>query len=196
MTPNEPADDSEGPAPNRSPPRPDLRLVEGTARIDVLDAFLARVEEVGTETGAVIQAFDARYVVDAEHLRRATRLAARSMARGEAVARDPAVEVLVYAAGRRQIDRALELGVSTGENHLVVVLADFGDVPNAGRPSADLDAAEQRLSAVVSPESTLGTVDGAVVRRYYDVTDRELSATAGDLRDVVHERVALLDVEK
>ena len=187
------ADDED---PEQSTPQPDLRLVEGTLAIDDLDEFLAFIEEVGAETGAVVQAFDANYVVDADHLRRATRLAARAIARGEAVARDPAVEVLLYAAGRRQIDRALELGVSLGENRVVLVVADFGRVSRADCPSADLDAAEQRLTTVLTPESTLGTFDETAVREYYDVTDRELAATAGDLADVVHERVALLDVEK
>ncbi len=188
--------DDRADAPEDSTPRPDLRLVEGILTVDDLDGFLARLREIGSETDAVVQAFDARYVVDADHLRLATRLAARAIARDEAVARDPAVEVLLYAAGRRQIDRALELGVSTGENRVVILVADFGDVSRADRRTADLDAAERRLAGIVSAEPTLGTFDETRVREYYDVTDRELAATAGDLRDVVHERVALLDVEK
>ncbi len=177
-------------------PRPDCRLVEGAVEIDDLDGFLSLVGEVEAETGAVVQAFDARYVVDAEQLRRATRLAARAIARGEAVARDPAVEVLLYAAGRRQIDQALELGVSTGHERAVLVAADFGEVPGADRPTADLDAAEQRLTALVTAEPTLGAFDENAVREYYDIDDRELAATTGNLADIVHERVALLDVEK
>ncbi|MBP1922625.1 KEOPS complex subunit Cgi121 [Halorubrum alkaliphilum] len=187
------ADDEE---PAQPTPHPDCRLVEGTVEIDDLDEFLAFIEEVGEETDAVVQAFDADYVVDGDHLRRATRLAARAIARDEAVARDPAVEVLLYAAGRRQIDRGLELGVSSGENRVVLVVADFGGVPGSDRSTGDLDAAERRLAAGLTPEATLGTFDEVAVREYYDVSDRELAATAGDLADVVHERVALLDVEK
>ncbi|MES3160131.1 MAG: KEOPS complex subunit Cgi121 [Halorubrum sp.] len=177
-------------------PVPDSRLVEGVAAVDDLDDFLTVLDAVGHETNAVVQAFDADYVVDAVHLRRATRLAARAIARGEAVARDPGVEILLYAAGRRQIDRALRLGVSPGENQVVFVVADFGDVPNADRSSADLDAAVERLTAAVTPEATLGSFDQSAVREYYDVSDSELAATLGGLPDVVHERVALLDVEK
>jgi len=177
-------------------PRPDCRLVEGRLTVDDLDGFLARLDAVGTATGAVVQAFDADYVVDARHLRRATRLAARAIARETAVARDPGVEILLYAAGRRQIDWALRMGVSPGENRVVLVAADFGDVPNAARSPADLDAAVDRLSSAVTSEPTLGRFDEPSVREYYDITDRELAATLGDLPAVVHERVALLDVEK
>ncbi|MFC5277426.1 KEOPS complex subunit Cgi121 [Halorubrum rubrum] len=190
--------------PNHPAPRPETRLVEGVLVVDDLDAFLADLEAIREETGAVVQAFDADRVVDAAHLRLATRLAARSIARGEAVARDPAVEILVYAAGRRQIDRALDLGVSPGERRAALVVADFGDVTGAdgedddAHPPADLESAVASVEDLLSagPEPTLGAFDEEAVRDYYGVTDRELDATVGDLPDVVRERVALLDVEK
>ncbi len=166
--------------------------------VDDLDAFLASLESIREETGAVVQAFDADRVVDAAHLRLATRLAARSIARDEAVARDPAVEILVYAAGRRQIDRALDLGVSPGERRAALVVGDLGGVSDAECPPADLETAVTSVEDLLSdgPEPTLGEFDDGAVRDYYGVTDRELDATDGDLADAVHERVALLDVEK
>ncbi|SFR30234.1 KEOPS complex subunit Cgi121 [Halorubrum sodomense] len=197
---------SRGPsATSPRPPAPDpaVRLVAGTFAIDDLDAFLSDLDDVGRETGAVVQAFDADLVVSTAHLREAVRLAARAIARGEAVARDPGVEVLLYAAGRRQIDRALELGVSEGRRPAVVLLADFGGVPSVDRPTADLDRAVESIRAlavdsIASPDGDGLPVafDENRVREFYGVTDRELAATNGDLVDVVRERVALLDVEK
>ena len=175
---------------------PETRLVGGRVSIEDLDAFLAELEAIGAETGAVVQAVDADQIVDGDHLRLATRLAARAVARGEAVARDPAVEVLLYAAGRRQIDQALTLGVETGEQRVGFVVADFGDVPGAARSEASLEAAVRAVERLCEPAPVLGTFDEAAVRSYYEVTDRELEAVAGDLSSLVHERVALLDVEK
>ncbi|GAA0544096.1 KEOPS complex subunit Cgi121 [Halorubrum ejinorense] len=198
-------------------PDPGVRLVAGTVDIDDLDAFLADCDAIAADTGAVVQAFDADLVVSATQLREAARLAARAIARGEAVARDPGVEILLYAAGRRQIDRALELGVSEGERSVAILVADFGDVPGADRPAADLPAAVEaaRSLAVDSARSLPGdsidrpdakgpadgdhfeaAFDEDRVREFYGVTDRELAATNGGVADVVRERVALLDVEK
>ncbi len=182
-------------------PDPTVEIVFGTAVIDDIDAFLASVREIGEETGAVVQAFDADLVVSEEALRLATRLAARAIDRGEAIARDPAVEVLLYAAGRRQIDRALQLGVSEGEVRAVAVVADFGAVSRAERSTADLPTAVDRVETLLSggtdgSAADAWTVDENAIRELYGITDRELDATAGDLRDVVHERIALLDVEK
>jgi len=175
---------------------PETRLVGGRVSIEDLDAFLAELEAIAAETGTVVQAVDADRVVDGDHLRLATRLAARAVARGEAVARDPAVEVLLYAAGRRQIDQALTLGVETGEQRVGFVVADFGDVPGAARSEASLEAAMRAVERLCEPAPVLGSFDEAAVRSYYEVTDRELEAVAGDLSSLVHERVALLDVEK
>ncbi|GAA0724965.1 KEOPS complex subunit Cgi121 [Halorubrum trapanicum] len=184
-------------------PDPAVRLVAGTFAIDDLDAFLADLDEVAAETGAVVQAFDADLVVSATQLREAARLAARAIARSEAVARDPGVEIMLYAAGSRQIDRALELGVSEGERAAVVLLADFGDVSGSDRSAADLDAASEAIHALAvdsaddSDGDAIGVgFDETRVREFYGVTDRELAATNGDLADLVRERVALLDVEK
>jgi KEOPS complex subunit Cgi121 len=200
------ADEEPAPDPDGDPaPEPAVRLVAGTFAIGDLDDFLGDLDGVAAETGAVVQAFDAALVVSATQLRKAARLAARAIARGEAVARDPGVEILLYAAGRRQIDRALELGVSEGERPAVVLVADFGDVPCADRPPADLDAAAAAVRELAA-DSTAERVqqrdalpvrfDEDRVREFYGVTDRELAATTGDLADVVRERVALLDVEK
>ncbi|QLH76003.1 KEOPS complex component [Halosimplex rubrum] len=175
-----------------------MELVEGVATVDDLDAFVARLGEIGDEHGASVQAFDARTVVDRAHLDRAVELADRALARGENVARDRAVEVLLYAAGTRQIDRALELGVNDGECPAVVLV-------DAREHSDDPSAAEQRAAAAVrdltgpgriEPAETLGEYDGERVREYFAVSDAELDAVEGSLADVVRERVALLDVAK
>lgn len=189
-----------------------IRLVEGVARVDDLDAFLAQVDAIRDAHAVTVQAFDARYVVDRAHIERALALADRAAERGENVARDRAVEVLLYAAGRRQIDQALELGVEEGEHPVVVLVAaepeaeGDADGEDAGAEDGDADApdvaddpvsaAATAVASFLDPAETLGRYDEARVRRFYGVTDAELTATEGDLADIVHERVALLDVEK
>ena len=163
-----------------------MRLVEGVASVDDVDAFVADLGEVGDEHGAAVQAFDADYVADREHLASAVAHANRAFERGENVASERAVEVLLYAAGRRQIRRALAMGVDEGDSEVVVVVA--------GGDEAAAAAAIEGLLAELRP--TLGGVDEATLREFFDVSEMESAAAAGDLADVVRERVALLDVEK
>lgn len=164
-----------------------MRVVEGTATVGDVDSFVARLADVGDDHDCVVQAFDARYVVDREHLERAVELADRERERGAAIADDPAVEVLLYAAGRRQIDRALAIGVSAGACPAVVVVhGPDGDEAGAAAAVADL----------LDPAETLGEYDEGLVRDFFSVTAAESAATTADLPTLVHERVAMLVVER
>jgi len=167
-----------------------MRIVEGVAEIADLDAFLGRIDDIAAEHGVTVQAFDARYVVGRGHLERAVELADRAFDRGENVARERGVELLLYAAGRRQIDDTLAMGVSEGRTPVAVVVSDA-----AGDETAEAAAADA-VAARLDPAATLDAVDAERVRAFFDVTEAELGVVDGDLAALVAERVALLDVEK
>jgi KEOPS complex subunit Cgi121 len=165
-----------------------MRLVEGVVQLDDVGAFVERVGDIADESNVTVQVFDARYVVSRRHLERAVELADRAISRGKNVAHDRSVEILCYVAGRRQIDRALTLGVDEGETP-VVALVD-GD---SERDEADAAAA---LADLFDPAETLGDYDEQLVRDYFDIGEAELTAVDGGVEDLVLERVALLDVDK
>lgn len=166
-----------------------MQVIEGEATVADVDDFVERLGAIGEEHEVAVQAFDARYVVDREHLARAVELADRAFERGEGIARNRAVEILLYAAGRRQINRALRIGVGEGESPVVVVVHDSsGDGDEAGAATA--------VGELLDEKTTLGAYDEGLVREFFDVSDAELAATSGDLADLVRERGALLIVEK
>ncbi|WP_299334725.1 KEOPS complex subunit Cgi121 [Haloplanus sp.] len=169
-------------------------VVEGAVTVDDLDTVLSELNAVAAAHDVTVQAFDARYVVDRRHLERAVELADRAFDRGENVARERSVEILLYAAGRRQIDDALEMGVSEGRLPVAVVVAATGDAPD--RETAAADALRERLDLDIDPTATLDSTDDDRVRDFFDVTSAELDAVDGDLSDLIAERVALLDVKK
>lgn len=168
-----------------------MKLLEGTVEIgdgrfaDV-DSFIGELDEIAGTYDVTAQAFDARYVVSRRHLERALELADRERERGEGIVRDRGVEMTLYAAGRRQIDRAFEMGVSPGETPLVVAVDGPGDE----------SAAVEAIGELLVSEDTLGEYDEDRVRSFFDIGAVELSATDADLEALVLERVALLVVER
>ncbi|WP_232686766.1 KEOPS complex subunit Cgi121 [Halobacterium zhouii] len=169
-----------------------MRVVEGVADVGSVEEFVADLGAVSDEHDCAVQAFDADYVADRDHLEAAVTHANRSVARGVAVADERAVEILLYAAGRRQIRDALEMGVSEGEQAVVVVVDGSADARDTDENEADAAA---DVAALLSERETLGG-DAETLAGFFDVSDAELDAAAGDLAGVVRERVALLDVEK
>jgi len=167
-----------------------VRLVAGTAVVGDVDAF---VEDLPGGPETAVQAFDADYVAGRGHLAAAVEHADRAFERGENVASDRAVEVLLYAAGRRQIRDALGMGVGSGEQGVVVVVAGGDEANTASAVAAFLDDARV-LDGEPLPDDVSG--DRETIRGFFGVSDAELDAAAGDLPGIVRERVALLDVEK
>ncbi|ELY88020.1 KEOPS complex subunit Cgi121 [Natrialba taiwanensis] len=174
-----------------------MDLLECRLDIDDIDSFVADLTVISERHGTTLQTVDARYVADRRHLERAVELADRAIERDENVARDRAVEILLYAAGRRQIDRALEMGVGEGENR-AVVLIDAAPHSNS-KTESNLDAARTavtELEAFAGSEPTLDHQDKGILQTFFDITDAERAATDASLAALVRERVALLDVEK
>ncbi len=174
-----------------------MKLVEGIADVDDVDAFVERVAAVSGDHGVAVQVLDAGLVADAAHLRSAVGHANRSVERDENVADDRAVEILLYAAGRRQIREALAMGVTEGKTPAVAVVDDGRLRP--GEP-AEPSPAERRAAADIAKRlesaTTLGTPDEERLADFFAVGDVERSASAASLPELVRERVALLDVEK
>ncbi|UWG46382.1 KEOPS complex subunit [Halanaeroarchaeum sp. HSR-CO] len=172
-----------------------MRVVEGRVHIGEdapaetpayasVDAFVAELDGA-SRPGTAVQAFDARYVAGRRHLETAVEHANRSMERGENVADDRAVEILCYAAGRRQIEQALEMGLEPGTSSVLVVV----DGPDEKRVAEEVET-------VVAPDDAFGQTDPNLIANYFDVTDPERAASDASLQSLVCERVALLDVEK
>ena len=144
-----------------------VRLLTGTAEIGSVDGFLDELRAIETATACTVQAFDARYVASPEHLRRAVTLADRAIEREEAIARDRGIEITLYAAGRRQIDDALEIGVSEGTNAVAVVVAAEpasarGEPDPGTAEQSDPDTAEQGATAdeqVAATNEQVATAD-------------------------------------
>ncbi|MFP4174654.1 MAG: KEOPS complex subunit Cgi121 [Halobacteriales archaeon] len=165
-----------------------MRVLERTAVVEETDDFLARLAEVRDEHAVVVQAFDARYVVSRLHVEEAVGKARRSFDRGENVADTLSMEVLLYAAGTRQIDVATRMGLRPGEHDAVFVVD--------GDAAAEKEAAERVQEMTYEPDVfTYG--DETRLLDFFGLTDEEVDAVGKErLEALVLERVALLDVNK
>lgn len=162
-----------------------MEIVAGDVTIADVAEFVERLREIGRRHDCLVQAVDARYVAGREHLERALALADRARERGEMVAADPAMEVLLHVAGTRQIDRALELGVGVGDMTLAIVI-----------DGEDEAAAAAAVRSLVDPLPRLPAPDEERLMSWFEIGPAERAATAASLTDLVLERVALLTVEK
>lgn len=162
-----------------------IRIIEGTVFIDDLEEFLRKLKATGKEKNMVIQAFDADKLAGEEHLRFAVEKAISSFERGANIAGEISKEIMLYAAGTRQISRAMRIGVHAGRNNIAIVA--IGDAP-------DLSGfGEITPAQVLQYDSTKKDI----LMDIFNITEEELEAVGEEkIPELVLERVALVDVLK
>jgi KEOPS complex subunit Cgi121 len=188
-----------------------VRLLAGHPAVDDPETFLEKLREVASESDVAVQAFDGRYVAGRHHLERAVNLARRERERGNGIADTLAVEVLCYAAGRRQISDALAMGVDASCDGVVVLLLDRRENEDATgsdhvtKADPTIEQAAERLrdrfdladpATDADARAVLGSIDDSRLCSFFDVPHAEREAAVADLSDLVAERVALLVVER
>ncbi len=153
--------------------------------------LLTLLDKVRQERGpdTLVQLARAENIYGADHLRHAARLAHRAREDGTHLATDPAVEVLLYAAGVRQIDRALHLlGLEEGEDESIAAVA-HGSQAGPLLDHLAREAGWTRDDAVLAGDAS--TLD----RLGVDPAQRD-AVPPSRWGDLVLEHVALLDVGK
>lgn len=161
-----------------------IQILEGTIFIEDIEKFLRKIKQISKEQNIVLQALDADKLAGEEHLRFAVEKAINSFKTGRNIANDLAKEIMLYAAGTRQISRAMKLGVHNGNNNIAVVA--IGE--------ADLSEFDE-----ITPEPVLryNKSKKAALMDIFNITEEELEAVGEDrIPELVLERVALLDVIK
>ena len=176
------------------------RIVVGTVTITSVSEFLAVLKAIAEQYAVTIQALDTDLVVSEAHLHTAVEKALRAVKKGTNITSELGMEILVYAAGKRQIGRALAMGVTEGEKRVACVIV-------APAPETDLNAvvAALKVSTGLSEEPCAlqpsefehDVSKRARLKRFFGITDSELRAVGAEkLEQLVLERVALLDVLK
>jgi KEOPS complex subunit Cgi121 len=162
-----------------------IQILEGTVFIENKELFLKKIKEISTGKNLAIQAFDADKLAGKEHLTFAVEKALDSFKKGTNVANYLAKEIMLYAAGTRQINRAVKIGVHDGWNNIAIVAVG--------------DMIDQSAFNEINPRNVLqytGSKNSALME-IFNITEDEIEAAgAGKIPELVLERVALVNVMK
>ena len=152
--------------------------------------FLDRLRRLGDRCGTRIICLDADCLAGRAHAEVAIRAALRSVAGRNSIANTLEMEVLLYAAGSRQCSVATRFGIHGGTNRCFVVLAPPRE--------AAWDALAGCMEFVEEDWDRLTPEKRRRLAEAFGITEEELTAAGGEdrFRDLVRERVALLDVSR
>ncbi|MDY6959576.1 MAG: KEOPS complex subunit Cgi121 [Halobacteriota archaeon] len=162
-------------------------ILEGVVEIEELSAFLEGIKRISGEYGVIIQFFDSKKVAGESHLLLAVEKGLASIESGNNISSDPAMEILLYASGKRQINKALAMGVVPGINEVVVIV--IGDSEKA--------ILELKKMIVERPVLEYSQSKRESIINFFDITPAEVEVVGEDkIPDLVLERVVMLDMIK
>jgi KEOPS complex subunit Cgi121 len=136
-----------------------------------------------------IQVVDARYVAGREHLEFALTQAEKAFKRGSNISNDPMMEVLVRASAQRQIKKALELFGVNGSREVYII---GKELPLELIRSYGCEEVEPRISR--GKYRRLKEKFGIGEAEIAAVAGRDYEARVEALKNIIKERVALLEV--
>jgi len=164
--------------------------------ISNIDSFVQKLLEFSKEENLVVQAFDATAIYNIDHLISASAHAKRAFDQGTNATNSLALEILLYAAGERQIQKAIKkIGVRKGKQRIAFL---FTDEKNQKRNRHPDDIIIKRLLHTfhLTLDNTVLQGDRTTLKRF-GITTQELSTIPeGKYGDLILEKIALVDVIK
>lgn len=162
-----------------------IRLLFGRPAIRDSAGLLSALRGLQDRHCCIVQALDADLVVSERHILFAVKKALSAISEGRNIAKDPGMEIMRYASGERQIERALDMGISDSTERIALVLVSpcDTDLPDS------LD-----LSCMIEQDGMGCSYSREAVMEAFNISREELEAAGeGRIEDLVIERVALVD---
>lgn len=128
----------------------------------------------------IIQLFNADAIVSENHIIHGVNQAYLAFDRGENLANDISVEVVLRCSAQRQISKAFKiLGLKEGEMNLCAVLIDCDDYAD-------------ELSSIFTPDENVLIPDDENLIRIYKISDDELKNMS--IEEIIIDRITKLTV--
>lgn len=158
-----------------------LKIYGFRANIDSVGDTLAQVSEIRSD-GEIIQLLNADAVASKNHIIHGVNQAITAFERGENLAKDLSVEIVLRCSAQRQISKAFKiLGLGEGEMNLCAVLVNCDD-----------DYTDELESLFIRDDDVLQP-DESKLKEIYNISDIEVENMS--VEDVLIDRITRLIVD-
>ncbi|MCL2142003.1 MAG: KEOPS complex subunit Cgi121 [Methanimicrococcus sp.] len=167
-------------------------FVSGKLHVSDLSSFLTSLHDFSKKHSVKIQGFDARKIVDDDHLLFSIYRAEDAFSKGINEAKDIGLEVLRFSSGQRKIDKAFSMGLYEGENDSIFIF--FGE------SDKQLKKIQKEFCSVFGLKESISLSlheKKPFLMAQFNITESELDAVGENcLKDLVMERIALTGVTR
>jgi KEOPS complex subunit Cgi121 len=164
----------------------EIRVLFGKPATQDSARLISALKDLQSRYGCIAQALDANLVVSERHICFAAEKALAAFSEKRNIAKDMGMEIMRYASGERQIEKALVIGITDRTKRIALVLVSLGD--GCRWPESS------ELSGIIELDGRGFSFDVSAVIEAFHITPAELIAVGEErIDDLVLERVALAD---
>jgi KEOPS complex subunit Cgi121 len=173
-----------------------ITVIGSYGTIKNVDVFVQQLLLFSKEENLVIQALDASAVYGKDHLVSAANHALRAFEQKTNATNSLALEILLYAAGERQIQKALKkIGVKKGKQQIAFVV--IGPLSRRRKTHFNGTVIDRLLKRFHLTSDDTVLKGGRNTLKRFGITDQELSTISErKYGELILEKVALVDVIK
>lgn len=171
-----------------------IEVIGAKGSIQDMDLFFKQILNLSKKYKIVIQVIDADIVYGKNHLISASQHAVRAFGQKKNSTNSLAMEILLYASGERQIQRAIQkVGIKKGNVNIALVFVD--EVQENGKVSDTIVGKILEVLNLTRDDKVLeGDID---TLRKFGITQQELMTVPKNKhRNLILEKVAMVDVIK
>jgi KEOPS complex subunit Cgi121 len=173
-----------------------IEVIRTNGNIRNIERFIQQLLTFSTKENLVIQALDATVIYSKDHVISATNHAQRAFEQKTNATNSLALEILLYAAGERQIEKALKkIGIKIGKQKIVFVLTNqLHEKRNRAIDETIIKKLVKTFHLTIDENAIHG--DRTTLKRF-GITDQELSTIPEcNFGDLILEKIAMVDVIK
>ena len=158
----------------------DLKILGFKARIDSVSETLDLIDSIKKD-GEIIQLLNADSIAGVNHVTHGVNQAFLAFERGENLAKDISVEIVLRCSAQRQISKAFKiLGLKEGEMNLCAILVNCDDYT-------------EELSSVFTLDNNVLLPDNEKLMEIYGISEEEIKNIS--VEDLMVDRITKLAVD-
>jgi KEOPS complex subunit Cgi121 len=173
-----------------------IKLVGAKGNIQDIDLFLKEIQKISEEYSIVIQAMDADWIYVKNHLISAINHAKRAFEQKKNSTNSFAMEILLYASGDRQIQKAIKkIGVKKGSVRVAFIFTNKEKYEIEQKISEEVI---EKVLTIFDLERDDKVLEGdSNTLKKFGITKKELNTLPeSKYGDIILEKVAMVDVIK
>ena len=171
------------------------RIIGAKGNIYDIDYFFKKILALSEEFKITIQAVDAELIYGKNHLISASKHAKRAFKQEENSTNSLAMEILLYASGEKQIQKAIKkMGVKEGSGNIAFIFDETQGEKNGKISDKIIDEILDTLDLIKDNKVLEGDRD---TLRKFGITQKELKTVPENkYGDIILEKVAMVDIIK